>query len=285
MNSCSADLLLITCNRRPYVDKTLDRLLSDPAEFRIFWWDNASTDGAADVVASCDDPRIVERHISKENVMQAIPTEWFLEKSQADIIGKVDDDTLVPHGWIDCIAPALCEHERLGMVGCLTFWPDDFERNRRSAERKVVRVGQHQVLRDVAIGGTGFLMRRELALKYRSNETSGRAFPVSRAQMTFDGYISGWHYPLLWAEHMDDPRSTHCLMHVHGTQGSGAALTARTRGAGSTEEYLHWIVSDVDNKLNKSVRRQLWEIRWRRSLPNRIFGLLKRGVACLSLFQ
>ncbi len=89
------DLLLITWNRRDYVKRTLDNLLNDPADFRLYCWDNGSKDGAADIVASYKDDRIIKRHYCPINIMQAFPFEWFLEQSRSNIIGKVDDDTLV----------------------------------------------------------------------------------------------------------------------------------------------------------------------------------------------
>ena len=52
------DLLLITWNRREYVEKTLANLLADPADFRLYCWDNASEDGTADLIAELDDPRV-----------------------------------------------------------------------------------------------------------------------------------------------------------------------------------------------------------------------------------
>jgi glycosyltransferase involved in cell wall biosynthesis len=51
------DLLLITWNRREYVEKTLSNLLADPSDFRLYCWDNASEDGTADLIASINDPR------------------------------------------------------------------------------------------------------------------------------------------------------------------------------------------------------------------------------------
>ena len=278
------DLLMIPWNRRPYVEKTLARLLADPADFRLYCWDNGSADGAADVVASCADERIAGRHVSDENVMQTVPTLWFLEQSGADIVGKVDDDTLVPAGWTETIAPALREHSKLGMVGCWTFWPEDYERNRARASRKIVAVGEHEVLRDAMIGGTAFLVRRDLARQYLQPGNAGREFPIDRMRMTADGYISGWYHPLLWAEHMDDPRSEHCLMNAGGGMNRHAALTARTRQMTTPEQYLNWIKTNADEKLGRAVWWQMklyqWRLsRWRR-WAGRLTGMCRRACGC-----
>ncbi len=36
----------------------LANLLADPSDFRLYCWDNASEDGAADLIAKLDDPRV-----------------------------------------------------------------------------------------------------------------------------------------------------------------------------------------------------------------------------------
>jgi glycosyltransferase involved in cell wall biosynthesis len=260
------ELLMITHNRRPYVEKTLRCLLSDPTEFALHVWDNASTDGTAEVIEDLDDPRIVRRVLSKENVMQDAPTRWFLGGASTDLIGKVDDDTLVPTGWLETLAAAVDDIERPGMIGCWTFMPEDFERNRIAAENKIERFGQHQIIRDIAIGGTGILMRRSIVTNYLEGWSKGWSFPIDRPRMTLDGYVSGWYYPLLLAEHMDDPRSEHCLMNRTDGMGETAALTARARGFHTPEEYTDWIMADADKKLQKTVQEQVREYR-RSRLP------------------
>lgn len=251
------DLLMITWNRKDYVQRTLSNLLASSEDFRLYCWDNGSKDGAAELVASFKDERIVERHACPVNVMQGYPTQWFMERSKSSIVGKVDDDTLVPDGWIARIGNAVSECPELGMVGCWTFWPEDFERNKAHAEKKILTIGQHQILQSASIGGTAFLVRKELVQNYMITNGPGRGFPIDRLQMTRDGLISGWIYPLLWAEHMDDPRSEHCLMLRSDSLGENAALTARNRGHQSTEEYQQWIMSDADWHLRRSVFEQL----------------------------
>lgn len=260
------DLLLISWNRREYLEKTLNNLLGSPEEFHLYCWDNGSTDGAADIIASCRDERIVEKHFCPINIMQAYPTHWFLSKSQSSIIGKLDDDTLVPPGWIDLIAPAVRHHRELGMIGCWTFRPDDFERNREKALKKITRIDNHQILHNILIGGTAFLMRKEIAFRYLIPEHSGRAFPINRIRMTENGLISGWYHPIIHAEHMDDPRSKHCLMNKPDGMGQQSALTARVRGMTSPEQYQQWIMADADEMLSSTVSHQLKAIKYKRTL-------------------
>ena len=258
------DILLITWNRLDYVKLTLPRLLSDPEDFRLYWWDNASTDGAYDYVMACKDERIVMRYRSEENVKQAEPTRWFLRHSRSDLVGKIDDDILVPNGWAKNIVQALRENEQLGMLGCWTFWMEDFERNREMAMRKVVKVGRHRILQNAWIGGAALLLRKQLALKYLNQRPDGNALPINKEEMSLDGYISGWYFPLIWVEHMDDPRSAYCLMNQLGGMEKRPALTAKLRGIKSSEDYKSWMMSNADLILRTSVKSQLLQYRQRR---------------------
>lgn len=270
------DLLLISHNRREYLERTLKTLLSSSSAFRLFCWDNGSKDGAVDIIASCNDERIAEKHFCPVNVMQAYPTEWFLERSTSGVIGKIDDDTLVPEGWIEIIGDAVGNHDELGMVGCWTFWQDDFDRNRSKAQKKIVPIGKHRIVYNLHIGGSAFLMRKTLARNYFTPNHNGRAFPIDRIKMTADGFISGWYYPLLIAEHMDDPRSSHCLMNQPEGMNGQTALTAKVRGMTSPQQYLNWIMNDVDTILITSVKQQLKKIRRDNHFIIKQFGKIKK---------
>jgi len=269
------DLLFLTWNRKEYAQRTLTTLLENTEDFRLYCWDNGSKDGTAEFVASLKDDRIVERFSCPVNVRQAYPTQWLLEKSQSSLIGKVDDDTLLPHGWISRLSEAVLEIPQSGMIGCWTFWPEDYERNKEFADKNIISFGQHKILQSCTPGGTAFLMRKDIAEQYYDSKTNGNAFPISRVQMTKDGLINGWIFPLLWVEHMDDPRSEHCLMNRSDKLGRHAALTARTRGFQSAAEYQKWIMSDADWHLRNSVSDQLHDYAWKNSRTYRILHKLK----------
>lgn len=265
----TVDILIITWNRFHYAKRTIDNLLATQDDFRLYWWDNGSVDGVVDYFTGLEDSRIAVRHKHDSNVMQAIPTRWFLEQSKAEVIGKLDDDTLVPDGWIKTIGSAIKQHEKLGMVGCWTFWPEDYERNSQAASEKIKYFGEHGLLWNIGIGGTAFLMRKTLALKYLYKEHNGTAFPIDRERMSAGGYYSGWYFPLIWAEHMDDPRSMYCLMPDTLRQES-TALSARVRGFSTRNEFMHWIMSDADSILSNPTETQLSKYKKSHSILHRI---------------
>jgi hypothetical protein len=268
------DLLLITWNRREYVEKTLENLLADPSDFRLYFWDNASEDGTADLIAGIDDPRVEERHFSKENVMQRPPCLWFFETAKGDLCGKIDDDILLPHGWTHTIAPMLRSEPRLGMVGCWIFMPEDYDEEK--ARQNIVKVGAHEVLRVLTGAGQSFLARREVLRRHIVPPGHTHGFPVDQTAMSLAGMINGFAMPLLVAHNMDDPRSEHCMMRRSKTIGAQAALTARKRGFETPEEYTAWITADARKKLGTPMREQLRRARLARD--HSVFGRVRRRI-------
>jgi len=254
----SVDLLLITHNRRGYVEKMLPKLLEDPTPFNLYCWDNHSTDGTADLLRSIDDPRIAHRHFHPENANQCEPCLWFLENAQSDVVGKVDDDVLLPPGWMDTIAPLIQQEPRFGMLGCWIFMESDwFE---EIAKTNVIRVQGTDIFRSTMLAGHSFLARREYLKKYciANSPRYSHGLPVDRLQMSLDGLISGHPLPILFAHNMDDPRSPYNLATKPGTTfQSSSALTARKLGFKDVEDYAKWIEADAYFRQKVSFKRQI----------------------------
>lgn len=253
------DLLLITHNRRAYLEKSLPALLADPSDFRLHCWDNASSDGTAELVADQSDPRIVARHRHLENANQLEPSFWFFERAAGDVWGKVDDDILLPRGWLDRLAPLVRDEPRFGMLGCWIFMPEDWDEE--LAAHNVVTVAGTRVFRCVTIQGQSFLARAEVLRRYADRAKVG--FPVNRVRMSVDGLVSGYPLPLLQAHNMDDPRSPHCLVGLDEPLGAQAALTARRQGFRTGREYADWIAADALWRQERPFRSQLFWVRAR----------------------
>ncbi|MCQ9206663.1 MAG: glycosyltransferase family 2 protein [Omnitrophica bacterium] len=264
------DILYITCNRREYVERSLPALLADKGDFRVYCWDNGSTDGSADILFSYRDKRIIKRYLSPKNANQAKPFFWFLEQSQSDVIGKLDDDTLAPVGWTQKISEAVRNEKRLGMIGCWTFMPEDFERNRKAAMRKVVKIGQYQILQNLTIGFSAVLMRREVALRFLMKKYYEPFMPIDKAKMTLKGLINGWYFPLLYTEMMDDPRSKYCLMNKPNARNI-TSLCAKWRHFKTSQEYQKWLMEDVDRSFNNNIGQQIREYHWNHSIWKKIY--------------
>jgi hypothetical protein len=252
-------LLMITYNRREYTRMALERLLAGAGDFAVWIWDNGSTDGTADLVRAVKShPRVHRVHLSPENVLQTPPFDWLLRDCQSPLVGKVDNDCLMPARWVDPIARALNDEPRLAVIGCWTFWPDDFDP--KLAAHKIRRFGDHHVLTNAYIGGTGLLVRSELARRFWMPRPNG--MPINQYAMSAAGLVNGWYYPLIWAEHMDDPRSEYCTLRQPDGMNETYALTAQLRGHRTPEQYERWIRQDCARILSRTTEEQLRE--WRR---------------------
>ncbi|TWT87533.1 Glycosyl transferase family 2 [Pseudobythopirellula maris] len=258
-------LLLITWNRHAYAAPTIARLLEDPSDFRLYLWDNDSRDGVRDLITGLQDPRIVERHLHHENVGQFEPWRWFLEASSGDVLGKIDDDVLLPAGWTQQFTPLLREDDRAGMLGCWIFMPEDWDAS--AADQNSVEVAGNAVLRMTSIAGHSFLAQRDTLERYTYTEARGHGLPVDRIQMSLDGYVSGVPLPPQFAHNMDDPRSPH-FHREHGAMGQ-SSLTARCLELGDEKRFGEWIAGDASFRLRTPYEAQMRRLERRRRLDDR----------------
>ena len=252
------ELLLITWNRSAYLRKTLESLFRDPAEFDIYWWDNASEDQVTrDLFDNFDDDRIKVRHRSQRNVGQREPCLWFLENSKSDVIGKIDDDILLPSGWTERIAPMIRAHENLGMIGCWIFSESDWDE--ASASHSIIRLGKQRVFRTMGRAGQSFLARRELISRYVTPPQATYGLPVNQVKMSLDGFVNGFALPIEFAHNMDDPRSPHFVCGPDDKLVGSSALTARKLGFKTRQEYARWIQNDARKKVETCFEEALRE--------------------------
>lgn len=262
------DLLLITWNRREYVEKMLPTLLNDPSDFHLYCWDNGSKDGTADIIRDLCDIRVKEKHFHPENVGQTQPCQWFFEKATSDVIGKVDDDILLPTGWINRIAPMIRKEPKFGMLGCWIFMPEDW--NESLAQKNIIEISDELIFRTTSIAGQSFLARKEYLIRYQKLDSPG--LPVNRLQMCFDGLIHGYPIPLLYAHNMDDPRSSMNTKTQGDSLQEHSAFTARRIGFQSPKDYTKWIMEDAYKYQKYTFEHQLWWLKLQadRSLMGKI---------------
>jgi len=202
-------VLVITYNRPGYTEQSLEQLCrTAPPNLKLTIWDNASDQETRDVVAKFENRPCVERMVfNAQNDKLRKPTNWFWENSRdADLIGKVDDDCLVPSNWCSVLEQAHRDIPRAGVLGCWRFLPEDYRHEK--AVKKIEAYGHHQVMRNCWVEGSGYLMKREIvdALGVLQEEDTFTDYCIKAAAK---GYINGWYYPFLYQEHMDDPRAPH----------------------------------------------------------------------------
>lgn len=200
-------LLFISYNRPKYTRLSLKRLCHvAPDNARIVIWDNGSSKTTVDEIRKFEaHPKIESIIYKKENYKLWLPTKWFFENSDGyDLIGKVDDDCLIPNNCYKILQKAHEDIQKVGILGCWSGMPEDFKYN--IAKKKIIKYGNHQILRNCWTGGSGYLMKKKIIKEIgllRKNES----FTGYCLRAAIKGYINGWYYPLLYQDHMDDPRS------------------------------------------------------------------------------
>jgi glycosyltransferase involved in cell wall biosynthesis len=246
---------MITWNRREYLEKSLPHLLSDSSAFRLYIWDNNSTDGARDIVDAAKDDRIVVKKFNNEDVGQFTPWHWYLENCRGDIAGKLDDDIRGEPGWPARFSEMITSQPSIGGLGAWIFLRNEW--NPTAAAHKVVRVGEYEIFQNAWIGGCIFLCRRALLRRYFVDDPGRWGVPIDWMGMTRNGFVTGIPLPLSLAENLDDPRSPHCRANREGGWDDYAAYSARIRKFSGPEEYGAWIAADAKKVLETPISVQL----------------------------
>jgi glycosyltransferase involved in cell wall biosynthesis len=105
-----------TRGRAAYLEVTLDSLLDQRTEtsYEIVVVDDGATDATAAVVAARSDVRYLA-HGEGRGLNAARNT--GLQESQAELIAFVDDDVLVPPGWVDALVSGSRRHPEADAFG------------------------------------------------------------------------------------------------------------------------------------------------------------------------
>ncbi|MHC4693562.1 MAG: glycosyltransferase family 2 protein [Planctomycetota bacterium] len=230
-------LIFLTYNRLDYTKLALPALLHDLSEeFSLTIWDNASTDGTQEYLSSIEDPRIVRKVFSRENVRAYGAVKEVFSKSSADLVGIVSNDFLVTPGWTRILAKAHADVPEFGKLSCWHLGPEFFDEER--ARHKIQKFGQHQVLRHP------WTDDRRMALR---------------------GYVNGFYYPIIYVEHMDYAWSEHCAFSDRFEEALEMSATAKSHGIRTVEDAKAWHQVVVSNILDDP-----WEIKyyvgWRKKI-------------------
>jgi glycosyltransferase involved in cell wall biosynthesis len=268
-------VLMITHNRPEYVRLSLERLCSSaPVNLKVTIWDNGSGPETRDIVRKYEGHQSVEQVVYNEtNELLRPPTNWFWQKNPgADLLGKVDDDCLVPENWIDILAEAHSEIQQAGILGCWHFLPQDMMR--QLAEKKIHTFGRHQIMRNCWVGGSGYLMKRTVLDKngiIRPKET----FTDFCIRASASGFVNGWYFPFLYQDHMDDPRSPHTAIRSEEDFQRMIPLSARTFGIKTREQWIQRLMTSARRLQEYSIDPYDY-IGFRAQVTKRISQILRR---------
>lgn len=234
-------ILMITFNRPEYTKLSLSCLCDTaPENARIVVWDNASSAETVGILKQFEGhPRIESIIYNKTNDKLHGPTNWFwMNSNDAELIGKVDDDCLVPDNWCEVLQQAHIDIPEAGVLGCWHFLPEDF--NEEIAIKKIQTFAKHKIMRNCWVGGSGYLMKRVVIerIGYLRPKESFTTYCIRAAAK---GFINGWYYPFLYQEHMDDPRTEHTDIKSEDDFQRLKPLTACTFNIDSREGWIEFL--------------------------------------------
>ena len=266
------DLLFVTYNRLHYTKLALSSVLADPQEeFSLTIWDNASSDGTVEYLKNeVNDPRIKDIVLSRQNVGQTAALNTIWNQSNADLLGKLDNDCIVSPGWTRTLARAHQDIDQLGVVACWHFFPQDFDYDK--AQHKICSFGLHRILRHPWTCGTGLLVKRSTFMHFgpfKRKATTDYWLNLARA-----GCVNGFYYPLIYQEHMDDPRSPHnALKSMSFERAYRHSYGWQTGALSDLESHSRLHREILNNLLNDPWDPQyyyssLWKRLWKRVLQN-----------------
>lgn len=237
-----ADIVMITYRSAGYLHLSLPRLLGTLGEDdRVWLWHNGDDEATIEALRPfTTDDRVHRYHHSRENVKLREPTSWLWRESSARFVSKVDDDCLVSPGWLDTFTAAHDTNPQFGVIGSWRHPPEDFEPE--LAARKIEKyAGGHQLMRNLWVQGSGYLMPRALVERHgllRPEESFTR-WCIRTASA---GAVNGYYYPFVPEDHMDDPRSAHTLIRTDADLADRMPLSARANGVTTVEEWTAQLV-------------------------------------------
>jgi glycosyltransferase involved in cell wall biosynthesis len=241
----SIDILMITHNRPSYTEQALGRLLATcDATMRVWVWHNGQDGETLSVVNRFrEHPRLYAFYHSPTNEKLNVPTNWLWRQAEGAYLSKVDDDCLVPFEWADVLREAHEAWSTLGIIGCWRFQDEDFLPERAAA--KIRQFGQHQLMQNLWVEGSGYLMKRPCR-DQGGLLRPGQSFSRYCLERAREGWVHGWYFPFLYQEHLDDPRAPHSGLISDSQFNHYRPLSAGTGGSSSLQAW--------DEQLRRSAR-------------------------------
>jgi Glycosyl transferase family 2 len=230
------DVLMITCQRPDYVRLSLPHLLDTVDDrTRVWVWQNGDHEETLEVVKShLGHPRLHHFHHSRDNVRLNPPTNWLWAQATGELLGKVDDDCLVAPGWVDTLRQAHTDHT-FGVIGSWRFQPEDYRPE--LAEPKTEKFpGGHQILRNLWVQGSGYLVPRDVVWRFGPMRPS-QSFVKFCLEVARSGLVNGWYVPFIREEHLDDPRSPRSLLRSDADLLARLPLSAQAHGVQTLADW------------------------------------------------
>ncbi len=155
-------ILMITWNRLEYTKKAINAIIENTNHpYKLFIWDNGSTDGTVDYLKKLKDKNI-RIHYSKTNTGLVPPQNYFFNSfKDYNYVAKVDNDTIVPRNWLSRLKEVMdsfplfaVEADHFLMLSYDVKTNDEYYRHLFSSDFKDFKLYFSEI-----VGGTGTLIR------------------------------------------------------------------------------------------------------------------------------
>ena len=209
-------ILYITYNRIYYTKNTLPALLNSSSyPFDVYIVDNGSTDGTIEYLQEITHPKINQIIFNKKNEGLVNPTKKFWKTTDSELIGKIDNDILVPTNWVENLVEAHTKIPNLGAIGYSHFRVEDYDNT--TVKNKVNLINGIHIRQQPWIGGN-YIMKRTTTINYKGYKQSRKflkkrilyGFNAYQELLSKNGFIHGYlcnkEKELLTWDHLDDPR-------------------------------------------------------------------------------
>ncbi|MGB5749031.1 MAG: glycosyltransferase, partial [Desulfobacterales bacterium] len=218
--------------------------------FDLYIVDNNSNDGTREWLETVRleyPDRIKDIRYNSTNEGLPGPTNDFWSRADSELIGKVDNDTLVPPGWLERLVEAHQKIPKLAVVGGYHFRPEDFDD--KSAHSRLYTHHGIKILPDVHIGGCCYLMKKSIQKIFGPMKFNPalkiHGWTEYQNMLAGAGYIVGYLYPLIQLEYMDDPRSKKCLINEKYQDYTRKIWRERGINFKSTDQIIEWLHADA----------------------------------------
>jgi GT2 family glycosyltransferase len=220
-------VLMVTRDRLEYTKLSLESLLAqDYPNLRIVVFDNGSSDGNREFLAQRlrDEPRarLILSPLNR-GVVYPMNEVWFGDSAMlpeaggAELLAKVDNDTLVPPDLLVRLAEGHLAGDRFGALAGFHF------REEGAAlidDSRIDEIDGVRVVRQRFVGGCAVMVKTSTLhrlgpIPCRSEGQNGLfmdgGWTAYQERMTAAGLVSGYVWPLVHVDHMEDVRSPHCI--------------------------------------------------------------------------
>jgi GT2 family glycosyltransferase len=192
-------LIFHAYKRLEFTKKSLEYLAKNTKyPYKVLLINNDNTDETQQVLESYPKDKVLEILRMEKNVGIVLPTNLLWRKYPAKFFGKVDNDMLVPPGWLSKLIERLNECPQLGIIGAFHYSPQDAARILRETPERLIK-GKY--FKAPFVSGCSYVLKKEVIEKMGLQP--GRTYIIDftayqqRASKYFD---IGYCYPWVFAE-------------------------------------------------------------------------------------